>query len=133
MMEKIVLYNNLHENKHLSRVLGVSLVLKTFANLTVDLRFLIISSVVVSPELLSLARNFLAVPDPDVDVGWNDESEGVAHGFQVQRLNVEDVLEAVRLVGSDISFKCLFCAQIQEIVLLNQFLQLENKINQACL
>ena len=74
---------------------------------------------------LGFARDFLADSDTDVDVRRHDEAERPPDRLQVESLDVEDVFQRVRLVGSNIGLKCILCAQVQEVVLRNKFFELK--------
>ena len=55
------------------------------------------------------------------------ETETVRHFDQVEFLHVVDILHAVTGVGAHVRFVRFLGAQMQEVVLLNQLLQLERQ------
>ena len=63
-------------------------------------------------------------PDPDVDVRRGHEPVALAHRAEVERGHVEDLLERVALVGADVGLEGLLGAQVEEVVLGDQLLEL---------
>ena len=85
---------------------------------------LLVATLVTEAALL-LSGELLADADADVDVRRRDEPERLPDGLQVESLDVEDVLQGVRLIRADVRLEGLLGAQVQEIVLRNKLLQLE--------
>ena len=103
--------------------LDISFVLEAVAGRSKD--FGLFVPTLVAEATLALAGNFLADADADVDVRRRDKPERLADGLQVKGLDVEDVLQRMRLVGTDVGLEGFLGAQVQEIVLRDEFLQLE--------
>ncbi|GIX61071.1 histone kinase SNF1, putative [Babesia caballi] len=78
----------------------------------------------VGLRLLPRALLAVGVLDVEVDLGRVREPEGLRHAHQVQRVHVEDVLEAVREVRLQVRLVGLAGGPVEVEVLLDQLLQL---------
>lgn len=86
---------------------------------------LLVLFVRLSERRLSLERARLGSRDAQVDERWHTESEALGHLLEIERVDIVHGLHAVTCVGSHVRLVALLGAQVQEVVLLDQFLQLE--------
>ena len=60
----------------------------------------------------------------EIDRRWSLEAERLRNEFKIQCVNVEDGLQMMRIVGSNVGFVSLPPRHVQKVVFIDQFLEL---------